>query len=191
MYPMELKTFQAFFDCCVGNWSTERTYHYMTRQEVERSHTDFVITPLSGDLKLKVLRDNAYPIPDKLDPLPGYHLEFATVSESGEEVEQQLNLLFVPTEDLGNHIEGDYLRDRAYEEDRPIISHFRFHNSTRELLMTTRYARVIAVDSITLIHPELRIRKILSYERPEKNQPPENVVLVGFGVEQKSSNSQK
>ena len=32
---MELKTFQAFFDCCVGQWSTERTYHYMTRQEVE------------------------------------------------------------------------------------------------------------------------------------------------------------
>ncbi|TAN90414.1 MAG: phycobiliprotein lyase [Phormidium sp. SL48-SHIP] len=182
---MELKIFQEFFDCCVGHWSTERTYHYMTRQEVERSHTDFVVHPLANDLKRKVLTDNSYALSDPLDPLPGYHLEFATISETGENVQQQLNLMFIPTVNVGDAIEGDYLRDRAYEEDRPIISHFRFHNSNRELLMTTRYSRVIAVDSIILINPELRIRKIITYERPETDQPPEKVVLVGFGVEQK------
>ena len=33
--------FQDFFACCVGNWVTERTYHYLTNQEVERSRTEF------------------------------------------------------------------------------------------------------------------------------------------------------
>lgn len=182
---MELERFQAFFDSCVGNWQTERTYHYLTRQEVERSHTEFGIEALTASQKLQVLRDNEYPVPKDLAPLPGYHLEFQTVSETGEKVSQQLNLMFVPTQQTGTYLEGDYLRDRAYEEDRPIISHFRFDNLTRELLMTTNYTRVIAVDSITMIHPELRIRKILSYRRPENEEPLKDVVLVGFGVEQK------
>ena len=51
--------------------------------------------------------------------------------------------------------------------------------------MTTHYTRVVSVDSITLINPNLRIRKILNYQRPPEGQPLENVVLVGFGVEQK------
>ncbi|MDC0833272.1 hypothetical protein CKA32_003580 [Geitlerinema sp. FC II] len=183
---MELDRFQAFFDCCVGSWSTERTYHYIERQEVERSHTDFVIDAIPNDLKTKVLEDNTYSVPENLDPLPGYHLEFDTISETGEEVSQQLNLLFVPQTQTGKFIEGDYLRDRAYEEDRPIISSFRFDTETRELLMTTNYTRVVAVDSITLINPTLRVRQILSYERPPEGQPLERVVLVGFGVEQKN-----
>lgn len=182
---MELNQFQEFFDRCVGRWSTERTYHYLTRQEVERSHTDFHIEGISLELKQKVLQDNAYPVLDAVDRVPGYHLEFQTVSETGETVAQQLNFAFVPTKDRGSYLEGDYLRDRAYEEDRPIISHFRFDKSTRELRMTTRYARVVAVDSITLVNPSLRIRKIVTYQRPADDAPLEDVVLVGFGVEQK------
>jgi CpeS-like protein len=182
---IETAKFQYFFDCCVGNWATERTYHYMTRREVERSHTDFGVHPLTTELKTQVLTDNQYPIPDDLDALPGYHLAFNTVSDKGERVSQQLNLLFVPKSQTGATIEGDYLRDRAYEEAKPIISKFRFHLETRELLMTTFYTRVVSVDSITLINPNLRIRKILNYERPPEGEPLENVVLVGFGVEQK------
>lgn len=182
---IETAKFQYFFDCCVGNWATERTYHYMTRGEVERSHTDFGVHPLTTELKTLVLTDNQYPIPDDLDALPGYHLAFNTVSDKGERVSQQLNLLFVPKSQTGSTIEGDYLRDRAYEEAKPIISKFRFHLETRELLMTTFYTRVVSVDSITLINPNLRIRKILNYERPPEGEPLENVVLVGFGVEQK------
>lgn len=182
---IEIDRFQNFFDCCVGDWKTERTYHYMTRAEVERSHTDFGIHPLTPEFKIKVLNDNNYPIPDNLEILPGYHLEFETESEKGERVSQQLNLLFVPRSQAGSTIEGDYLRDRAYEEAKPIVSRFHFHLDTRELLMTTFYTRVVSVDSIALINPNLRIRKILNYERPPENAPLENVILVGFGVERK------
>jgi hypothetical protein len=184
---MNLSEFKYFFDCCVGQWNTERTYHYLTYQEVERSRTEFIIHPLTTDQKTKVLADNGRSSHSELDTLPGFHLEFETISEKGEEVSQQLNLLFVPTNMEGHIVAGDYLRDRAYEEARPIISHFQFNTQTKELLMTTNYTRVVSVDSITLINPNLRIRKILNYQRPPENQPLNQVVLVGFGVEQKAS----
>jgi hypothetical protein len=181
-----LLKFQQFFDDCVGNWVTERTYHYLTQQEVERSHTEFVVQSVDRDRKLQVLADNQYPNQPDLDSLPGYHLEFATVSDKGDRVNQALNMLFVPQPHDGLLVMGDYLRDRAYEESRPIISHFQFNPETRELLMTTTYTKVISVDSITLVNPKLRIRKILNYRRPAANEPPNEVVLVGFGVEQKA-----
>lgn len=183
----DLSQFQQFFDYCVGKWVTERSYHYLTHQEVERSRTEFNINPLDIDRKTQVLSDNQYPIPSNLEILPGYNLSFYTISEKGEEVSQQLNLLFVPTQENSPFLEGDYLRDRAYEEARPIISHFRFDPRVRELLMTTNYTRVVSVDSITLINPNLRIRKILNYLRPPEGQPLEQVALVGFGVEQKEN----
>ncbi|WP_017718841.1 phycobiliprotein lyase [Kamptonema formosum] len=183
---MFLDQFKFFFDCCAGTWKTERTYHYLTHNQVERSRTEFTVEALTADLKVKVLQDNERTPPPELDSLPGYHLAFHTVSEKGEEVSQQLNLLFVPVSSDSPILEGDYLRDRAYEEARPMISHFRFDTATRELLMTTHYTRVVAVDSISLINPNLRIRKIVSYQRPPEGQPLENPVLVGFGVEQKA-----
>lgn len=177
--------FHQFFDHCVGNWSTERTYHYLTQNEVERSHTDFQVSPLTNDLKAKVLSDNAYSEEQDLAGLPGFRLAFNTVSEKGEKVSQSLNLLFVTQTETGHILEGDYLRDRAYEEARPIISHFRFDTQTNELLMTTNYTRVVSVDSITLVNPQTRIRRILNYLRPPAGHPLETLGLVGFGVEQK------
>jgi hypothetical protein len=184
-----MQQFQQFFDCCVGNWETERTYHYLTQQEVERSHTEFVINPLASDLKMKVLADNQHATDLEIASLPGYHLSFQTVSEKGEAVAQELNMLFVPTplSQESPILEGNYLRDRAYEEAKPIVADFRFDTSSRELLMTTYYSRVVSVDSITLVNPKLRIRQILNYRRPEAGQPLEEIVLVGFGVEQKVS----
>ncbi len=181
---MSTSEFQQFFDDCVGNWSTERTYHYLTQQEVERSHTKFVVEPITETLKLKVLADNAFNVPPDVNSLPGYHLKFETVSEKGEKVSQQLNMLFVTQGEESNFLQGKYLRDRAYEEERPIIADFRFDSTKRELLMTTNYTRVVAVDSITMINPSLRIRRILTYRRPTDG-PLDEVVLVGFGVEQK------
>ena len=177
--------FQEFFADCVGNWVAERTYHYLTSQEVERSHTEFQIQPLTIEQKQKVLTDNDYGSVAQLEILPGYNLEFYTISDKGEEVRQNLNLMFVPNTEREGFLEGDYLRDLAYEEARPIISYFRFNSTTKELLMTTNYTRVVSVDSITLINPDLRIRKILNYQRPLEGQPLEKVLLVGFGVEQK------
>ncbi len=182
-----LSHFQRFFDACVGTWVTERTYHYLTQQVVERSHTEFVIEPVTLERKTQVLVDNHYPVPPDLESLPGYHLEFATVSDKGDRVNQALNLLFVPQQQDGDLIIGAYLRDRAYEESRPIVSQFLFNPETGELLMTTTYSQVVSVDSITLINPTLRIRKILNYRRPVADQPLQEVVLAGFGVEQKQS----
>lgn len=183
---MGISEFQEFFDNCVGGWATERTYHYLTQQEVERSRTEFVVEPITQDIKVKVLEDNMFDIPSDLGVLPGYHLKFQTVSEKGEKVSQQLNMLFVTQMEETNILQGKYLRDRAYEEERPIVADFRFDITKRELLMTTNYTDVIAVDSITMINPNLRIRKILTYRRPNEGQPLEELVLVGFGVEQKS-----
>jgi len=178
--------FQQFFADCVGTWISDRTYHYLTQQEVERSHTEFVVQSIERDRKAQVLVDNQYSEQPDLDSLPGYHLEFATVSEKGDRVNQALNMLFVPHQEDGALIVGDYLRDRAYEESCPIVSHFQFNSENRELLMTTTYIQVVSVDSITLVTPTLRIRKILNYRRPAGDQPLQEVLLVGFGLEQKS-----
>lgn len=187
---MYIAEFQEFFDHCVGQWETERTYHYLKDQDVERSHTDFVIHPLDASAKAKVLEDNERLTTNlNLYQLPGYRLAFQTLSEKGDQVSQELNILFVPKMFDFPIIEGDYLRDKAYEEAKPMVAHFRYNIRTRELLMTTTYSRVISVDSITLINPNLRIRKILNYQRPAENQPLENLLLVGFGVEQKQQST--
>lgn len=178
-------TFRYFFDACVGSWQTERTYHDLAHQAVERSRTEFTIAPITTDLKLKVLQDNHYPIPDLVDELLGFQLGFHTVSETGEEVSQELRMLFVIRGEENGILVGDYLRDRAYEEAKPIVSQLQFDIAQRELLMTTRYTRTVSIDSITLINPELRIRKILNYRRPPEGEALKQVSLVGFGVEQK------
>ena len=183
---MNTSVFEQFFRDCVGNWQSDRTYHYLTHQEVERSRTTFEVVPLTNEQKAQVMSDNAYQQLSNLEDLPGFNLGFYTISEKGEEKKQNLNLMFVPKSETGIVLEGDYLRDRAYEEERPIISHFSFNSDTRELLMTTNYTRVVSVDSITLTNPTLRIRKILNYAKPAAGQPLENVLLVGFGVEKKA-----
>lgn len=184
-----LSVFHQFFNICVGSWDSERTYHYLSRANVERSHTHFGVSPLTAEQKNKVLSDNSYKLEaNKLAQCPGFHLTFHTVSEKGEVVDRSVNLAFVPSEQPAEHdylLEGDYLRDRAYEEDRPIISHFQFNSRTRELLMTTRYTQIVSVDSITLINPKMRIRRIFNYLKSPEGQPLTELALVGFGVEQK------
>ncbi|MEL7356440.1 MAG: phycobiliprotein lyase [Cyanobacteria bacterium J06560_6] len=191
-----LTVFHQFFDSCIGGWDSERTYHYLSEGEIERSHTEFQVQPLTAERKVKVLTDNAFevsvggafPQENRMEICPGFHLMFHTVSEAGVTKDQSLNLAFVPNDETVNNefvLEGAYLRDRAYEEDRPIISDFRFDARTRELLMTTRYTRVISVDSITLVNPQMRIRRIFNYLRPPEGQPLDKLALVGFGVEQK------
>ncbi len=183
-----LTVFHQFFDSCVGTWDSERTYHYLSAAEIERSHTEFRVAPLGDEQKIKVLTDNAFEVSERMDSCPGFHLTFHTVSEAGVTKDQSLNLAFVPNDetiDSDTVLMGAYLRDRAYEEDRPIVSDFRFDARTRELLMTTRYTRVISVDSITLVNPKVRIRRIFNYIRPPEGQPLDTLALVGFGVEQK------
>ena len=52
--------------------------------------------------------------------------------------------------------------------------------------MTTYYRRSVAVDQMRLVSPDLRIRTIVTYKRPEiREEPPSIIDLVGFGVEHK------
>lgn len=182
---MDLADINYFFDCCIGQWSIERTYHYLTHQDIERSHTDFRVDAITPELRRKVLADNGYAPVENIDQLPGFQLAFQTVSDKGDQVSQELRALFVPKAQEGGVLRGDYLRDRAYEEDRPIISSFTYDQSNRELLMTTPYTRVVSVDSILLVNPTMRIRRILNYKRPAEGEAMDTLVLVGFGVEQK------
>jgi hypothetical protein len=182
---MDLSDLHYFFDCCLGHWSIERTYHYLSHQQVERSHTDFEVEAITDAQRRQVLAANHYPPVDQLDQLPGFQLRFHTVSETGEEVTQALRAVFIAKQQQGTLLVGDYLRDLAYEEARPIISSFSYNPHHRELLMTTPYTQVIAVDSITLINPNLRIRRILNYQRPAPGEPLDRLRLVGFWVEQK------
>ena len=184
---MDRSTFLAFFDCCVGSWVAERTYHYLAYSEVERSRTEFTIAPLTTEAKQKVLHENQYPLPSELAELPGFNLGFYTISDKGEEVTQNLNLLFVPQQEDAEGLIGDYLRDRAYEEAKPIISQFRFVKADNQLLMRTNYTRTVSLDSIRLLNDKVRLRQILNYQRPPEGSPLEKLSLVGFGLEQKVS----
>jgi hypothetical protein len=188
-----IEIFHDFFEQCVGRWSSDRTYHYLSEKEIERSHTDFAIFPLTTELKQKVLSDNQYPSASDPAPYPGFHLGFETISEKGDRVAQSLNMLFVyqPPIDQQSSTEvltGDYLRDRAYEENKPMVAKFNFDPSARELKMITTYTRVISVDTITLVNPQLRVRQILNYVRPAEGQPLNDLSLAGFGIEQKQPN---
>lgn len=83
---MSTDIFQQFFVYCVGSWETERTYHYLTHQEVERSRTEFTIKPLTDESKTKVLADNKYPAIADLANIPGFNLGFYTISEKGKKL---------------------------------------------------------------------------------------------------------
>ncbi len=184
-----MTTIDAFFTACLGKWSIERTYHYLGEAEgrIERSHTNYDIRELTGDRVLKVLADNERE-PDTVTTHYGFYLAFDTVSERGERVQMDLNILFVPGQSEADSIEGDYLRDRAYEESRPMASRFHYDPHRAELRMTTRYTRIVSVDSITLVSPNLRLRQIQNFRRPQFDHLPlQELELVGFGVEQKVS----
>lgn len=173
----------CFFHACLGPWDIERTYHYLPQKVIERSHTQFVVEALTEASITQVFADNNYVFDNPRPAVTGFQLTFTTVSERGEQVSQSLNAVFVPRQISEILIEGDYLRDRAYEEARPLVSHFRFTPAQRQLIMTTPYTRVIAVDSITLMNPRLRLRQIVNYRR--EGDSPAEPLLIGFGVEQK------
>jgi hypothetical protein len=52
-------------------------------------------------------------------------------------------------------------------------------------LANTLFSLPWQAESITLINPTLRIRKILNYRLPAAGKPLQEVLLAGFGVEQK------
>ncbi|WP_088890619.1 phycobiliprotein lyase [Leptolyngbya ohadii] len=139
----------------------------------------------------------------------GFAISFATRSETGEEVAMSLKALFVPDEFVltqpkdmkpmplpvaaevpltppGEVIQGFYLRDQGYYQPGAIAGRFTYQPTRQTLEMTTYYKNSVAVDQMRFVRPDLRLRTIVTYQRPEDDQIPASVVsLVGFGVEHK------
>ncbi len=208
--------FQDFFTACTGLWKTERIYHSILQGEIERSYTEYRVETLTGDQKQQILSlsslggvnvDMAQVEPNET-ACPGFAITFETVSETGEQVSMNLKALFVPdtyvlspemlaetpplpgaaqipaTEEV---IQGYYLRDEGYSEAGAVKSRFTYLPTRQTLEMTTYYRRSVAVDQMRLVAPDLRIRTIITYQRPESGAAPTVIDLVGFGVERRQA----
>lgn len=139
---------------------------------------------------------------------PGFAISFDTESETGEKVSMSLRALFVPdeyvtqpehlppmprlpiaaqvdTSSKGEVIHGFYLRDEGYSEAGAIAGRFTYQPTRQTLEMTTFYSRSVAVDQMRFVAPELRMRTIVTYQRPAADQVPTVIDLMGFGVERK------
>jgi hypothetical protein len=197
--------FQEFFNACSGLWKTERIYHDMQNGEIERSYTEFQVAPLTTIEKDKLLipNDELQISRDTEASFPGFSIAFDTVSEKGDRVSMSLNALFIPdaavihsnaaklplpivAEVSEDAIQGFYLRDEGYSEGGAIAGRFTYQPMRQTLEMTTHYKKSVAVDQMRFISPEMRLRTIVTYQRPEAGQPPTVTTLIGFGVERKS-----
>lgn len=144
---------------------------------------------------------------------PGFSIAFDTVSETGDRVSMKLKALFVPDGDVieapnpadlpplpvaaqvtesadaaAGIIRGYYLRDEGYSESGAIAGRFTYQPVRQVLEMTTYYRRSVAVDQMRLVAPNLRLRTIVTYQRPEDPaQPPTVVTLIGFGAENRQT----
>ncbi|NJR38949.1 MAG: phycobiliprotein lyase [Leptolyngbyaceae cyanobacterium CSU_1_4] len=213
-------TFQDFFVACDGFWTTERTYHSVLEDAIERSYTEFRAKTLNQAEKQKMLlgttpTDLTFPgikidvEQGMSDPsaCPGFAIAFETRSETGEEVSMSLTALFVPDRYItsqttsepiplplaaqvplqlnGEVIQGFYLRDQGYSEGGAIAGRFTYQPARQTLEMTTYYNRSVAVDQMRFVNPDLRLRTIVTYERPQDGSMPTVINLIGFGVERK------
>ncbi len=206
-------TFQEFFAACAGFWTTERTYHFVQTGEIERSYTEFQVDALTEGEKQRILTPKGRAsealqvdfskLADEEKSCPGFAIAFDTVSDKGERVAMSLNALFVPDQyvdanapsDLllplasevsdSDVIRGFYMRDEGYSESGSIGGRFTYQPTRQTLEMTTHYTRSVAVDQMRLLSPTLRLRTIVTYQRPDQGNTPSVMTLVGFGVERK------
>ena len=206
--------FEDFFTACTGLWKTERIYHSVLQGQVERSYTEYRVESLTGDQKQQILSlsqisgitvDMAQVKSDAI-ACPGFAIAFDTISESGEQVSMSQKALFVPDAYVSSDqtrdeappipiaaqvpsveevIRGFYLRDEGYSEPGAVKSRFTYLPSRQTLEMTTYYRRSVAVDQMRMVAPDLRLRTIITYQRPETGEIPTVIDLVGFGVERR------
>jgi hypothetical protein len=202
-----------FFAACSGIWKTERIYHYPLQGEVERSYTEFNVVALTSEEKHQIssafLPAGSIAGKEEIESSPGFSIAFDTVSETGERVAMKLKAFFIPDRVIVNPslltvdpeapalpdtaqipatdevIRGFYLRDEGYSESGAIKSRFTYLPSRQTLEMTTYYSRTVAVDQMRFVAPDLRIRTIVTYQRPPAGVVPTVINLIGFGMERK------
>lgn len=93
----------------------------------------------------------------------------------------------VPLDPQGEVVQGFYLRDKGYSEGGAIAGRFTYQPTRQTLEMTTYYNRSVAVDQMRFVKPDLRLRTIVTYERPQDGLMPTVINLIGFGVERKQT----
>jgi hypothetical protein len=208
--------FQEFFTVCTGLWKTERIYYSVLEGQIERSHTEFRVEALNPEQKQQILsvsnvkgiKFNQTRIQSEEGVCPGFAIAFDTISETGEQVSMSLKALFIPNTyviqeepsenvpplplaaqvpETPEMIQGYYLRDEGYSESGAVASRFTYLPTRQTLEMTTYYRRSVAIDQMRLVAPNLRLRTITTYQRPELGQVPTIIDLVGFGVEQRQT----
>ena len=205
--------FQEFFTACTGLWKTERIYHSVLQGQIERSYTEFRVESLKSAQKQQILSQSLLSgikvdlaqVTDDENLCPGFAIAFDTRSETGEEVSMSLKALFVPDAyatlaeaadssapvlPVAAHvpaaeevIQGFYLRDEGYSEAGAVAGRFTYQPTRQTLEMTTYYRRSVAVDQMRIIAPDMRLRTIVTYQRPQAGEVPTVIDLVGFGVE--------
>ncbi len=150
-------------------------------------------------------------VTDQQAVLPGFAIAFETRSETGETVSMSLQALFVPDTYVlrdksappvppppeaaqvvmapdAEIIQGFYLRNEGYSEAGAISGRFTYQPTRQSLEMTTYYRRSVAVDQMRMLAPDLRLRTIVTYQRPTKDgELPSVIDLVGFGVERRQT----
>lgn len=204
---------EDFFASCSGLWKTERIYHYPLAGEVERSYTEFKAQSLTSIEKHQIssafIPVEFFREAGNIDQAYGFAISFETLSETGEKVAMRLKALFIPdnfltyperlprdaaapgsplaaalpsTEEV---IKGFYLRDEGYSETGAITGRFTYLPSRQTLEMTTYYSQSVAVDQMRLMSPGLRLRTIVTYQRPAAGMIPSVISLVGFGLERR------
>jgi hypothetical protein len=204
---------EDFFAVCAGQWQTDRIYHYPLRGEVERSHTEFNAETLTSVEKHQIsssfIPREFFKSADAIEHSYGFAIAFDTKSETGEEVSMRLQALFVPdaiitypdklpkdpaapalpmsaeVSDSAEVMHGFYLRDQGYSESGAITGRFTYLPSRQALEMTTYYARSVAVDQIRVLSEQVRLRTIITYQRPVAGAVPSVITLVGFGLERR------
>lgn len=206
-------SFEEFFNTCSGLWKTERIYHSLQEGQIERSYTEFRVDTINQAQKQAILAQSTLKDLEttkliEQQKFPGFAIAFDTRSETGETVSMNLQALFIPdtylpttaiTPDLPppplsaqialepGLIQGFYLRDRGYSEAGAIAGRFSYQPIRQALEMTTYYRRSVAVDQMRLVSDDVRMRTIITYQRPPVGEIPTTIDLIGFGVERRYS----
>lgn len=172
-----------------GAWNSQRTYHYLSPndpQSREESQTTFDVERLSPPQVSAVLLANGA-VPGDAASAQGFRVSFLTRMASQEAlVRAGTNVAFMPEDVEEGTVRGAYYRDVGYEEGGPVKARFVFDEGINQLQMTTWYSKVVSVDEIRLVDDRLRLRRIVNYRRPEREDMPlTDAMLVGYGVEVK------
>lgn len=207
-------SFQDFFRCLttertyhsVLQGEIERFYTKFRATSLAQTEKQQILSGLPRGGSFAGIKLDMAAIAQQPDAAPGFAIAFDTRSETGEEVSMSLKALFLPdtyvrlesasplpipsaaqikVEPDREVVQGYYLRDKGYSEAGAIAGRFT-HQPTRQTLeMTTFYNRSVAVDQMRSVAPDLRVRTIVTYQRPADGSIPTVVDLINFGVERK------